>query len=293
MVFQSISEIGDLVPGKRLADRFEIVKANRQGGLSVAFEVLDLASQEPREMQFFPSSLFDGEREAREFASSWEPWRRVDSPHVQALREVLPLGSSSLFLIHDLPAGVCLRDRVGKGERVEAGEVVDLGLQLLDGLGEIHGHGLVHGDVKPTTVFVQALEGGKSGWSAQLVDGGTTHGLWTAKDLGERTALIGTPYYAPVEQFGGDPPTVQSDLYNVATLLFELVSGAQPWAGKSFLEVFQAKLERKPPSIASRAPGIEVDPALEAAIAGGLYADLDSRYASAREFRDRLAACAR
>jgi len=292
MVFQSVSEIGDLIPGKRLADRYEIVKANRQGGLSVAFEVLDLSDGSPREMQFFPSSLFDGEREARDFASSWEPWRRVDSPHVLALREILPVGSSSLFLIHDVPSGACLRDKVEKGERVEAAQVIDLGLQLLDGLSEIHAHGLVHGDVKPTTVFVD--RGGESGdgWAAQLVDGGTTHGLWTAKDLGERTALIGTPYYAPVEQFGGDPPTVQSDLYNVATLLFELVSGAQPWAGKSFLEVFQAKLERTPPTIGSRAPGVEVDPELEATIAGGLHAELDSRYAAAREFRDRLAACA-
>jgi serine/threonine-protein kinase len=278
--FSGLAE--DLSSGSRIADRFEIVEPHRQGGLSVAFQVDDLRTGERCELQFFPPSLFDGESEVQHFATAWAPWLRVDSPHVLRVREMLPLGPSSLFLITDLPRGENLRVRLDGAGPLAPEEVVRLGLELLDGLAEIHARGLVHGDVKPLTVF--SGEG-----RAVLVDGGTTHGLWTAKDLGERTALIGTPYYAPVEQFGGEPPTVQSDVYNLATLLFELATGVQPWRGRTFLEVFQAKLEREVPTVADRAPGVEVPPALEAAIAGGLHADLGRRYGSAREFRERLA----
>jgi len=122
---------------------------------------------------------------------------------------------------------------------------------------------------------------------AQLVDGGVTPSLWNAKGLGEKTALVGTPYYAPVEQFGGEAADVRSDIYNLATVLYECATGVLPWKGASFLEVFQAKLQ-DPPAMKKRAPEVELDPQLEAAILRGCLADKRKRYASAREFQDAL-----
>ncbi len=278
----------DFGPGKVLGDRFEVREASRQGGLSVAFRALDQSSGEECEIQVFPSSLFDGTKQLQEFASGWRPWQRVESEHVLRVRETAFVESSGLLLVTDIPSGVCLREVVDAIAPLPEESVVSLGLELLDGLIETHNHGLVHGDVKPLTVWVR---GEAPNRRAMLVDGGTTPGLWTAKDLGERTALIGTPYYAPVEQFGGDAPTVQSDVYNVATLLFEMATGVQPFAGKSFLDVFQSKLERVPPRIKDRARDVEVSSELEEAIRGGLFADKSERYPTATAFREALAAC--
>jgi serine/threonine-protein kinase len=144
----------------------------------------------------------------------------------------------------------------------------------------------VHGDVKPHTIQVDEHKSLR----VVLADGGITPGLWSAKHLGEKTALIGTPFYAPIEQFGGESPNVQSDIYNVATVLFEITTGTIPWKGKSFIEVFQSKLEKRPPAMKSRAPKVEVPAALEDAIAGGLMADKSERYATADEFRKQLLA---
>jgi serine/threonine-protein kinase len=288
MAHETVSPF-DIGPGKVVGDRFEVLRGNRQGGLSTAFEVVDREDGERRELQLFPPSLFEGAEEANEFAAAWKPWLRVDSQHVLRVRDIVLAGPQGLLLVTDLPAGECMRDLVQRLAPLAPAAVVELGLELLDGLIAIHAHGLVHGDVKPQTVWVA---GDAPNRSATLVDGGTTPGLWAAKDLGDRTALIGTPYYAPVEQFGGDAPTVQSDVYNVATLLFELATGVQPWAGKNFLAVFQAKLERVPPKIRERAPEIEVPAALEEAIRGGLFADKSERYPTAAAFREALAACA-
>ena len=155
------------------------------------------------------------------------------------------------------------------------------------GLERIHKAELVHGDIKPHTIHVSE---GRKGLHAQLVDGGITPGLWNAKHLGEHTALIGTPFYAPVEQFGGESPDVQSDIYNVATVLFELACGTLPWPGSSFLEVFQAKLDRNAPSMAARAPDAELGPGREQAIVQGLMADRRGRYSDAADFRAALEA---
>jgi serine/threonine-protein kinase len=142
--------------------------------------------------------------------------------------------------------------------------------------------------VKPSTIYV-AERKGKGGLHAIMVDGGVTPGLWNAKHLGDRTALIGTPFYAPVEQFGGESPDVRSDVYNVATVLFELASGVLPWPGKSLLEVFQAKLDKRAPSMRARAPGVQVPSELERTILAGLMADRSQRYADAAEFKAKLA----
>jgi serine/threonine-protein kinase len=276
----------DLAPGKDLIGQYTIRRAHRQGGMSTTFEVEDKQNKSACEVQVFPSALFENAQQAREFAESLATWTRVDSRHVLAARAVHVLEDGSILYVTDMPQGGSLRDWARTNPVSPAETVVEIGKQLLEGLMAVHAVGLVHGDIKPHTIQV---EGGKKP-RIVLADGGITPGLWSAKHLGEKTALIGTPFYAPIEQFGGESPNVQSDLYNVATVLYELATGTIPWKGKSFIEVFQSKLDKRPPPMKSRAPKVDVPPELEQAIAGGLMADKGERYATAEEFRKRLVA---
>jgi serine/threonine-protein kinase len=277
----------ELAPGKTFAGRFRIVKPRRQTGLAAAFEAESDAG--PCELLVFAPSLFEGPAQAAKYKQSWEPWSRVASPHVLRVREVFSPDPTSVVLVTDLPRGSSLRALFEQNGRIPAARVRELGLEILAGLEAIHAAGLVHGDVKPQTIFLESVPGA-SVPRAVLVDGGITTGLWNAKHLGEHTALIGTPFYAPVEQFGGDSPNVQSDVYNAATVLYELAAGVLPRSGRTIHEILQAKLEKSPPSIESRAPGAQVSARLEAAIAGGLMADRRARYRSAAEFRAALQA---
>lgn len=285
----------DLAPGKLIAGRFRIVKPLRQSGLSSSFEALEeqLADGDDGKrcaLNVFPGALFEGGAQAAEFRESWTPWRAVDSDHVVAIRDVLALPQHTTILVTDFPEGSTLREWIKQhGTPMDPAHAIELGRQLLDGLSAIHARGLVHGDIKPQTIFI-APGRSKSKLRGLLIDGGVTLGLWNAKHLGEHTALIGTPYYAPVEQFGGEAPDVMSDIYNVATVMFELVTGVLPWSGSSILEVFQQKLDKHAPSMKKRAPKIEIDPRMESAIVKGLMADKRQRFSSASAFRDALAA---
>lgn len=279
----------ELVPGKRVAGRYRILRASRQSGLSAAFEVQDEEGGEHLELTVFPPGTFDAPAQVEEYRSAMEPWLKVDSPHVLAVRDLLPLFGATFALVTQLPEGPSLRSVLHESGHLSQGEVLRLGLQLCDGLQAIHEQGLIHGDVKPHTIHVS---GEGDGFTATLVDGGITPGLWNAKHLGDRTALIGTPFYAPVEQFGGEAPDVRSDIYNVATVLFEAATGVLPWPGSTFLEIFQAKLSRRPPTMRERAPKVEVASDLERAIAGGLMADRSERYEDALGFAKALQALA-
>ncbi len=270
----------DIVPGKRLDDRYTIVGPHRQGGFSTAFEVQMDGSDERLELQLFPAGLFDGPEQAAEFISGFSPWMGLESEAVASCIEVLDLGADMHALVSSFPRGESLRKRLLNVGHLKQREVVGLGIQLTKGLAAIHDRNLVHGDIKPYTIH---LEGEGNELKAQMVDGGVTPGLWTAKDLGEKTALIGTPYYAPIEQFGGESPDVSSDIYNVATVLYECATGVLPWAATNFLQVFQAKLQ-DPPAMISRAFEVEVDADLEAVIRRGMLTDRKLRYGQASSF---------
>lgn len=273
----------DLAPGKVLLDRWRIVGTNRTGGMAATFAVQDVDGR-ACELQVYSTVLFEKRADADEFAAAMARWLPVSDPHVLRAVAVDRHEDGSVLYATDLPPGRPLRELREEGRAWEPAKVVELGLALCDGLARVHAGGLVHGDVKPHTVHV-AGDG-----RAVLVDGGVTPALWSAKHLGEKTALIGTPFYAPLEQFGGESPDVQSDLYNTATLLYELACGVLPWRGKSFLEVFQSKLEKRPPAMNVRAPKCEVPRQLEQAIARGLMADKRDRWQTAAEFRAALAA---
>lgn len=273
----------DLTPGKVLADRYEILRAYRQGGMSTTFEVRDAEGGSSRELQVFPAALFESKGQARDFAGAIGRWREIDSDAIVRLCDVQVCEDGTMLLITEFPPGDSLRAWLKENERMDVPDVLALGKHLLAGLEKAHAAGQVHGDIKPHTIhFDQGPE------DAVLVDGGITTGLWSAKHLGDRTALIGTPFYAPVEQFGGESPDVQSDVYNLATVLYEVVTGVVPWSGSSFLEVFQSKLEKTPPPMSVRAPEVEVPKVFEDAIVGGLLAERRERYASARAFLERL-----
>jgi serine/threonine-protein kinase len=249
--------------------------------MSVAFEVDDLETEETLELQHFPAGLFESDEQADEFADSLRAWTQFYTPAIVSVREVLSVGEAGLVLLTDSPKGEPLRTRLEVEPVMQPKLAVALARELLTALAVLHEYGLVHGDIKPNTIFV-AGRGAKL--SSQLVDGGITSALWMAKDLGDKTALIGTPYYAPAEQFGGESPDVRSDLYNVATVLFELIAGRLPWVGRNFLEVFQAKISTHVTSLRGSARGVEISDELERAVTSGIQADPDKRFQSAEEF---------
>lgn len=272
----------DLAPGKVLLDRYKIESGHRENGMSAAFRVHDAESKgAERELQAFPASLFENRKQADAFATTLRGWSSLASDAVLSLHDVIVLDDGAVLSISDFPEGTGLREVIAERKTLSEKETVALGVALLDGLEAAHDEGLIHGDIKPATIFM-----GEDGPS--LVDGGVTPGLWAAKHLGTRTALIGTPFYAPLEQFGGDSPDERSDMYNLATVMYELLTGAMPWVGKSYIEVFQSKMQPAAPSMRTMAPDVEVNRDLEAAIGTALRGKRMERHESAAAFREAL-----
>ena len=278
----------DLAPGKLVLGRYRVERAARSSGLSATFCVTDETTASTCELTAFPPVLFESASQATDYKKALDQWRKIEHRGVARVLDVLMPAAATIVVISETPRGEPLADWVKARGRPDQAEVASIGVSALEALEAIHSRKLIHGDIKPATLFVGSASGKTGALEVQLIDGGVTPGLWNAKHLGDRTALIGTPFYAPVEQFGGESPDVASDVYNVAAVLFELATGVLPWPGRSFLEIFQAKLDKQAPSMKKRAPAIEVDPGFEIAVQRGLFADKRQRYGAAAPFKAAL-----
>ena len=123
--------------------------------------------------------------------------------------------------------------------------------QLAEGLVALHDIGLIHRDVKPSNVLVT----GKG--RVVLLDFGLVQEVrdeWLSRSFG----IVGTPAYMSPEQCQGHAVSKPSDWYSVGVMLFQTLTGAQPFTG-SLLEVIQKKQKDDPPAPRDLAPGIPQD----------------------------------
>lgn len=205
-------------------------------------------------------------REARAAAS-------IDHPNVV---DVYDFGSheGSRYLVLQYVPGHNLKELLAESGPLPASEVIRLSRQVLAGLGAIHAAGIVHRDVKPQNVIV-----GNDG-VARVTDFGialaptdtrlTTHGtIW------------GTPAYMAPEQAGGEAVSAQTDLYAVGVMIFEMLTGRLPFTADSPLAVALAQMHNPPPPLREVAPGLDVPPALEAAMLLALAKNPARRFESA------------
>jgi serine/threonine protein kinase/tetratricopeptide (TPR) repeat protein len=195
----------------------------------------------------------------------------------------------SPYLVTELIDGRTLRDVIVDGA-LDIDSALDLAVQIAEGLGKAHAAGIVHRDIKPENVMLT-----RDG-HAKILD----FGLAKLRDSGEAAAdatvdaqltatgmILGTPAYMSPEQLRGQPADSRSDVFALGLLLYELVTGANPFRKESAVETMNAILNEEPPSLAQKS-GI---PAALSDIVGRATAKEPARrFANGRELAAALGA---
>lgn len=157
---------------------------------------------------------------------------------------------------------------------LDPGRTIRICGQIASALDAAHASGLVHRDVKPSNVLLDAAE------HVYLADFGLTRRLVDEENPVLDGSSLGTPAYVAPEQLEGNPADARSDLYSLACLLYECLTGEPPFQHDSHLAVTWAHLEEEPPYASAR------NPALPASV------DEPLRRALAKDPADRQPACA-
>jgi ABC-type branched-subunit amino acid transport system substrate-binding protein/DNA-binding beta-propeller fold protein YncE len=191
-----------------------------------------------------------------------------------------------LFLAMRLMEDGALSDRLARSGPISVADVGRLLGPVADALDTAHRAGLVHRDVKPGNILLQ-------GDHAYLADFGLAERVSPGEEAlnaAGRPQASGTIGYLAPEQIEGDRADPASDQYGLACVVFECVTGRQPFARDSELAVVYAHLQSPPPSVASGRPDLSID--LDPVLGRGLAKRPQDRFASCRELIDAVAACA-
>jgi len=144
-------------------------------------------------------------------------------PRIVAVRDLVVDGND-LALVMDLLNGPDLRGRLDREGPMPPERAVGVCADIADALAAAHEQGIVHRDVKPENVLIDAVGRGRltDFGIARLVDG---------PKRARATRIVGTPDYLAPEVIEGCPPGPAVDVYALATVLFELLTGWTPFGG--------------------------------------------------------------
>jgi eukaryotic-like serine/threonine-protein kinase len=276
--------VADLT-GRVLAGRYRLVAPLGTGASGRVYAAWDVRLQRKVAVKVLHAALADDAGFLRRFGAEAQMAASLHHPNVVAVydwgEDTASLGTPqppAPFMVLELLEGGSLRSLLDRGDRLTPAQAAALGRQVAAGLDYAHARGLVHRDVKPANLLFD--EHG----TARVADFGLARALAEASWTEPAGAVLGTARYAAPEQVRG-VVDARSDVYSLALVLVEAVSGTVPFAADTSLTTLLARVERHleaPPELGALAPVLER--------AG--RADPDDRYPDARAFGFALAGAA-
>ena len=216
---------------------------------------------------------------AERFRREIEILARLHHPHIVALHDSGATGDQLWYVMPHVE-GESLRARLQRESKLPPAEATRLAREIASALGHAHRQGIVHRDVKPENVLL--AEG-----LAQVADFGIAHRSTTADDATafETTAGFapGTLRYMAPEQIAGGTVDARTDLYALACVLYEMLTGAPPFTGP-LEDVARRHLAEEP------RPAQGVPSALAEFLARGLAKAPQERFGTAAQFVEALVA---
>lgn len=220
------------------------------GGSAEVYRGTDLATGRPVAVKRLRADFHDPvararfEREARLLAD-------IQSPHLVSYVTHGADADGRFCLVTEWLTGETVDARLSRG-RVPDFEALRIVREAALGLASLHEAGILHRDVKPSNLF---LAEGDEGRSVKLLDLGiaTASGdlSLTGQDL-----VIGSPVYISPEQVRGEEPTALSDLYALAVVFYELLTGRRPFLGTDTVTVLRQVLTDPPPRLRASRPDL-------------------------------------
>ena len=284
-----------LSPGTRLGP-YEIEAPIGKGGMGEVYRARDSRLDRTVAIKVLPPAVVDHPSRLQRFQREARAASRLSHPHICALYDVGEQDGVHFIVMEHLE-GETLADRLKSGA-LQVGEALRHAAEVADALDHAHRHGIVHRDLKPSNIMLT-----RSG--TKLLDFGVarfqisdeTHSLAAqpTESLTEAGTVLGTLHYMSPEQLEGREADARTDVFALGAVIYEMVTGRQPFAGTTTASVIAAILEREPvPLMAARSQmrgeksTDAITPLLEHVVARCLAKTPDERWQTAADLRQEL-----
>ena len=227
----------------------------------------DLTLDHPVALKFLPAGTAVTESQLAQFHNELRTARQVSHKNVCRLYDLGEAGDRR-FLTMEYVDGEDLALLLRRIGRLPNDKAIEIARQLCAGLSAAHERGVVHRDLKPANVMIDG-DG-----NVRITDFGLAVAIGTGDAM-----LAGTPQYMAPEQLAGQPATIQSDIYALGLILFEIFTGRRVWEAKTLADLKQlhdSGAITTPSSVVR-----DIDPVVERVILRCLEKDPARRPASA------------
>jgi len=218
----------DLAPNTDFAGEFKILRPLRVGGMGAVYVAEQRTTGTLRALKLMQRDLVADKTLRERFEQEARVGASIDSDHVVQVVSAGVDGATgipwiAMELLDGLPLDLYIAT---KGAR-PAGEVRFLFEQLCHALGAAHEKGIIHRDLKPANIFLSTSRVVGLSWMVKVLDFGIAKVLAEAKTA--RTAAVGTPLYMAPEQYEAGRVSPATDVWALALIAFELLTGKSYW----------------------------------------------------------------
>lgn len=270
-----------IMKGQKISDRYQIIKSIGEGGMANVYLAYDTILDRNVAVKVLRGDLATDEKFVRRFQREALSASSLNHPNIV---EVYDVGEDNgqYYIVMEYIEGKHLKELLKKRGHLTMTEVVDIMLQITDGMGVAHNSYIIHRDIKPQNIMI--LENGL----VKITDFGIAMAM-NATQLTQTNSVMGSVHYLPPEQANGKGATLQSDIYSMGILMFELLTGKLPYRGENAVEIALKHLKEALPSIREEIPNIPNS--IENIIKKATAKNIKNRYADASEMHEDLLTC--
>jgi serine/threonine protein kinase/Tol biopolymer transport system component len=267
--------------GEALSDRYRIDRELGQGGMATVYLAQDLKHDRKVALKVLKPELA-AVLGADRFVVEIKTTASLQHPHILPLFDS---GTADGFLYYVMPfiEGETLRDKLNRETQLGVDEAVRIAREVADALHYAHGKGVIHRDIKPENILIQNGRPMVADFGIALAVSAAAGGRMTETGLS-----LGTPHYMSPEQATADKEiTGRSDVYSLASVLYEMLAGQPPHLGGSAQQIIMKIIAEQPQPVTALRKS--VPPNVAAALARALEKLPADRFENAKAFADALA----
>lgn len=277
----------DPLVGVRVGGRYTILRVIGTGGMGVVYQALHEELGRPVAIKVLGAAWASDELAIQRFLREARTASNIGHPNIVMVHDMGRLDDGRPYLVMELLCGTSLADLLDSYARLPPERVSSIIAELASALDAVHAKRIIHRDIKPENVLL--VDADPEPPKPKLLDFGLAAFAIPSAESARLTRhgqVHGTPHYMAPESGGYDPIDHRADVYALAVVAYELLTGRVPFDSPNPLHILTQKMTLDPPSL--RATGLAFPEEVEAVVLRGLARNPDERYVSAGEFAAEL-----
>jgi serine/threonine protein kinase len=279
--------------GHVLDKRYKIERKLGEGGMSFVYLAIDIATQEQFAIKVLSEALSHDANAMARLRREAALGMRLAHPNVCHIMRLGETEDGLVYVVMPYVHGEILADRNNRLGHLPLAETVKFVKDMAAGLVVAHELKIVHRDLKPENVMICRSRDGVE--YAVVMDFGLAKERKAEGELQKLTAtgiILGTPEFMSPEQLRGKPLDARTDIYSLALMTYEMLTGKLPFQGRTQQEMMIARLRSDPIPIRRMRPDFDIPESVEKVLNRAMSRSADDRYQTVVEFADALAQAA-